>query len=203
MFLVGLTGGIAAGKSSVADIWEQLGATVVDADDLAREVVEPGSPGLALVVEAFGSAVLAEEGSLDRKALAQIIFSDSSKRATLESLLHPLIRELGLKKLDAAGTEIVIYVIPLLVETKSDLPFDFVVTVEAPEQEQVQRMVESRSMTEQESLARIQAQARPAERARIADRILNSNQSLKLLQKDATKVFAEIEQLALTKSTES
>jgi dephospho-CoA kinase len=203
MFLVGLTGGIAAGKSSVAETWEQLGATVIDADDLAREVVEPGSTGLERVTEEFGSTVLAEDGTLNRKALAEVVFTDPPKRAALEALLHPLIRALALDKLEAAKTNIVIYVIPLLVETRSDLPFDYIVTVEAPEADQVMRMVESRSMSKEQALSRIQAQAKPAERAQIADRILSSNQSLKLLLKDATRLFAELEKLALAKNAKS
>ena len=203
MFLVGLTGGIAAGKSSVAETWEQLGATVIDADDLAREVVEPGSTGLERVTEEFGSTVLAEDGTLNRKALAEVVFTDPPKRGALEALLHPLIRALALDKLEAAKTDIVVYVIPLLVETRSDLPFDYIVTVEAPEADQVMRMVESRSMSKEQALSRIQAQAKPAERAQIADRILSSNQSLKLLLKDATRLFAELEKLALAKSAKS
>jgi dephospho-CoA kinase len=203
MFLVGLTGGIAAGKSSVAETWEQLGATVIDADDLAREVVEPGSTGLERVTEEFGSTVLAEDGTLNRKALAEVVFTDPPKRAALEALLHPLIRALALEKLGAAKTEIVVYVIPLLVETRSDLPFDYIVTVEAPEADQVMRMVEMRSMSTEQALSRIQAQAKPAERAQIADRILSSNQSLKLLLKDATRLFAELEKLALAKNAKS
>jgi dephospho-CoA kinase len=203
MFLVGLTGGIAAGKSSVADTWELLGATIIDADDLAREVVEPGSLGLEQVTETFGSAVLSVDGTLNRKDLAEIIFTDPSKRNILEGVLHPLIRELALDKLESAKTDIVAYVIPLLVETKRDLPFDYIVTVEAPETDQVMRMVENRSMSEEQALSRIRAQAKPAERAQIADRILSSNQSLKLLLKDATRLFAEIEKLALAKSAKS
>lgn len=203
MFLVGLTGGIAAGKSSVAETWETLGATVIDADDLAREVVEPGSTGLERVTEEFGSTVLAEDGTLNRKALAEVVFTDPPKRAALEALLHPLIRALALDKLEAAKTNIVVYVIPLLVETRSDLPFDYIVTVEAPEADQVMRMVESRSMSKEQALSRIQAQAKPAERAQIADRILSSNQSLKLLLKDATRLFAELEKLALAKNAKS
>ena len=203
MFLVGLTGGIAAGKSSVAETWEQLGATVIDADDLAREVVEPGSTGLERVTEEFGSTVLAEDGTLNRKALAEVVFTDPPKRAALEALLHPLIRALALDKLEAAKTNIVVYVIPLLVETRSDLPFDYIVTDEAPEADQVMRMVESRSMSKEQALSRIQAQAKPAERAQIADRILSSNQSLKLLLKDATRLFAELEKLALAKNAKS
>ena len=202
MFLVGLTGGIAAGKSTVANVWSRLGATVVDADDLAREVVEPGTSGLTQVAQKFGTSVFSVDGSLDRKALADIIFSDATKRTALEETLHPLIRALALKKLEAAESEIVVYVIPLLVETRSDLPFDFIVTVEAPEADQVERMIQSRNMNAEQARSRIRAQAKPAERAQVADRILSSNQSLKLLEKDASKIFSEIQRMSNAKNTE-
>lgn len=201
MFLVGLTGGIASGKSTVADVWEQLGADVIDADNLAREVVKLGSVGLDQVSKQFGKAILTSDGSLNRQALADVIFSNPEKREELESILHPLIRELAAEKLKAASSDIVVYVIPLLVETKSDLPFDFIVTVEAPEQDQVQRMIASRGMSSEEATARIRAQARPAERANVADRILNSNQTLKLLQKDASKLFSELQLMAQAKTS--
>jgi len=196
MFLVGLTGGIAAGKSSVAELWKQLGATVIDADDLAREAVEPGTKGLASVSAIFGKTVLNEDGTLDRKKLASVIFADPELRNSLEEILHPDIRDLAKIKLDAVDTAIAVYVIPLLVETKSQLPFDLVVTVEAPMDDQIERMVESRSMTRSEAISRISAQATPAERANVADRILNSNQSLSLLLDDARKLFYEISELA-------
>jgi dephospho-CoA kinase len=136
------------------------------------------------------------DGSLNRSALAEIVFEDPEQRLQLESILHPLIQELSRQRINEASTEIVVYVIPLLAETQSSLPFDLVVTVEAPEQEQVRRMVEDRKMDASDALRRIKAQANPAMRARLADRILNSNQSLDLLKKEATKLFAEIQALA-------
>jgi dephospho-CoA kinase len=196
MYLVGLTGGIASGKSTVASLWNELGATVIDADLLAREVVEPGTSGLEKLAKVFGSRVMNPDGSLNRSALAEIVFEDPEQRLQLESILHPLIQELSRQRINEASTEIVVYVIPLLAETQSTLPFDVVVTVEAPEQEQVRRMVEDRKMDASDALKRIKAQANPAMRARLADRILNSNQSLDLLKKDATKLFAEIQALA-------
>ena len=201
MFLVGLTGGIASGKSSVADVWEHLGAKVVDADELAREVVLPGSVGLSLIIEEFGADILSSDGTLNRKSLADRIFSDSEKREKLESILHTLIRELAAEKLGATNTDLVVYVIPLLAETKSDLPFDYIVTVEAPEEDQIQRMTEFRGMSREEAMARIKAQAKPAERANVADRILNSNKSLKLLQNDASRLFSELKLLAQAKNS--
>ena len=196
MYLVGLTGGIASGKSTVASLWNELGATVIDADLLAREVVEPGTSGLEKLARVFGSRVMNSDGSLNRPALAEIVFEDPEQRLQLESILHPLIQELSRQRISEASTEIVVYVIPLLAETQSSLPFDLVVTVEAPEQEQVRRMVDDRKMDASSALRRIRAQANPAMRARLADRILNSNQSLDLLKKDATKLYAEIQALA-------
>ena len=203
MYLVGLTGGIASGKSTVASLWNELGATVIDADILAREVVEPGTSGLEKLATVFGSRVMNPDGSLNRSALAEIVFEDPEQRLQLESIVHPLIQELSRQRISEASTEIVVYVIPLLAETQSTLPFDLVVTVEAPEQEQVRRMVEDRKMDASDALRRIKAQASPAMRARLADRILNANQSLDLLKKDATKLFAEILALASNDAQET
>ncbi|MEY3472505.1 MAG: hypothetical protein RLY22_8 [Actinomycetota bacterium] len=203
MYLVGLTGGIASGKSTVASLWNELGATVIDADLLAREVVEPGTSGLEKLATVFGSRVLNSDGSLNRSALAEIVFEDPEQRLQLESIVHPLIQELSRQRISEASTEIVVYVIPLLAETQSTLPFDLVVTVEAPEQEQVRRMVEDRKMDASDALRRIKTQASPAMRARLADRILNANQSLDLLKKDATKLFAEIQALASNDAQET
>lgn len=199
MFLVGLTGGIAAGKSTVAEYWQSLGAEIIDADVLAREVVEPGSAGLKQIVSAFGEAVLNLDGSLNRSALADVIFSSTQKRSVLESITHPLIRLAAEKRLSESHSNIVVYVIPLLFESKSDLPFDLVVTVEAPEKDQAERLMSSRKMTLIEAMARITAQAKPAQRANIADRILSSNQSLSLLMKHARFLWGEIEKLASEK----
>lgn len=199
MYLVGLTGGIAAGKSTVAEVWENLGADIVDADILAREVVEAGSIGLAALVSAFGSEILDHHGALDRKVLAGLVFSDPAKRQLVESILHPLIRSRSFELIGASTAEIVVYVIPLLIETNSDLDFDFVVTVEAPIEKQIERMVEIRGMTAEEAKSRIKAQASAAERANRADRILNSNQDLNLLKADAKRLFKELLAMASAK----
>jgi dephospho-CoA kinase len=200
MYLVGLTGGIASGKSTVANVWDELGATIIDADLLAREVVEPGTVGLERLVAQFGSRILEADGSLNRSALAGIVFDDADQRKTLESIVHPLIQELSRERISEASSEIVVYVIPLMVETESSLPFDLVVTVEAPEKEQIRRMVEDRKMETSSAVSRIRAQASPAMRAQFADHILNSNQSIELLKKDARKLFKDIQDLASKKS---
>jgi dephospho-CoA kinase len=201
MFLVGLTGGIAAGKSTVAEYWRSLGADIVDADELAREVVEPGSFGLSELERSFGEEIIQEDGSLDRAKLAGLVFSSGDKRRLLESITHPLIRELAMKRISTSTSNIVIYVIPLLVESDSKIPFDFIVTVEAPRSEQIKRMIESRQMDEKQALERINSQATPASRANMADGILNSNQALPLLLEDARIIFQEMKKLAATKDS--
>ena len=197
MFLIGLTGGIAAGKSTVAKRWVEHGAIEIDADSLARDVVQPGSEGLKRVVQAFGESVIDDGGELNRKALAKLIFESDEKRLLLNSILHPLIRQLAaeqLKKFD--DDAIVIYNVPLLVEAEVDHDFNLVVTVEAPEDEQVKRLVQTRGLSEPEAKRRIAAQAQPIERAARADRILNSNQDINLLLRDADILWREIVTLA-------
>jgi dephospho-CoA kinase len=200
MYLVGLTGGIASGKSTVANVWGALGATIIDADLLAREVVEPGTIGLEKLIQLFGSSIIQSDGTLNRGALAEIVFEDPEQRTKLESVVHPLIQELSRARISQSNSEVVVYVIPLLVETQSSLPFDLVVTVEAPEQEQIRRMVEERQMDSSSAVGRIRAQASPALRAQFADQILNSNQSIDLLKRDARNLFDQIQALASKKS---
>jgi dephospho-CoA kinase len=189
VFLIGLTGGIAAGKSAVAEHWVKLGAIEIDADLLAREVVAKGTPGAKQVEQTFGSDFFVD-GELDRKKLGQLVFSKPERLATLEAIVHPLVKQRA-RDLIAAVPEsaIVIYTVPLLVEAQVELPFDAVVTIEAPEDERIKRLVKSRGMTEAEALSRIRAQATPLERATRADHILSSNQSLALLLHDSEVLF--------------
>ncbi len=198
MYLIGLTGGIAAGKSTVARRWVENGAIEIDADQVARQVVEPGTPGLKAIVEKFGSDLLTESGELDRKALGKLIFSEPVKRELLNSILHPLIKERTRQLLSEMPEQaIVVYNVPLLVEAAVDHAFDLVVTVEAPEEEQIRRLVRNRGLTETDARNRIAAQAKPVERAARADRILNSNQDINLLLRDADALWREIEQLSM------
>ncbi len=200
MYLVGLTGGIAAGKTSVAKRWVELGGLEIDADVLARKALDAGTPGLAKVLEQFGSDLLLADGNLDRQKLADVVFSSPEKRKKLEEIVHPIVRELAAQALaDAPAGSILIYTVPLLVEASVDLPFDFVVTVEAPVDKQIERMVKTRGMTAQQASARIAAQASAAERANSADVILNSNQSLGRLLDDAEALWNEIERKAAAK----
>jgi dephospho-CoA kinase len=197
MFLIGLTGGIAAGKSTVAKRWVEHGAIEIDADSLARDVVQPGSEGLKKVVQVFGGSVIDDSGELNRKALGKLIFESDEQRLLLNSILHPLIKQLSaehLKKFD--DDAIVIYNVPLLVEAEVDHDFNIVVTVEAPEDVQIKRLVETRGLSELEAKRRIAAQAKPIERAARADRILNSNQDINLLLRDADNLWREIVTIA-------
>jgi dephospho-CoA kinase len=190
MFLIGLTGGIAAGKTTVAAHWVSLGGIEIDADKLAREVVEPGTKGLKQIREVFGESVFNSEGSLDRQKLGEIIFSDAKKRAALEEIVHPLVRQRASELLaELPENSMVIYTVPLLVEANVSLPFDVIVSVEAPEADRVKRLVSSRGMSSEQALARIKSQASAIERAAAADYILNSNQPLPALLADASSLW--------------
>lgn len=197
MFLIGLTGGIAAGKSTVGDYWKTLGAYEIDADALARKALEAEGVGVSSVVAEFGSEVLDPEGHINRSKLGQIVFNDPEKRRLLEKIVHPLVKKEAKKLLDAQPTDaIVVYNVPLLVEADVDLPFDAVVTVEAPENVRVERLISNRGLKPDEAIARVRSQASAAERANRADYILNSNQPLPLLLKDAERLWAKLEKVA-------
>lgn len=173
MLRVGLTGGIAAGKSLAARTLQELGAVVIDADALAREVVEPGTDGLAAVVGAFGPGMLDGEGRLDRPALASVVFADADKRAALNAIVHPRVRARAAELESRAAPEtIVVHDIPLLVETGQHKNFDFVLVIDAPLKERIRRMAADRGMSEESARARIAAQAGAAEREAAADVVL-------------------------------
>jgi dephospho-CoA kinase len=157
---VGLTGGIGSGKSTVAGRLEELGAVIVDADRIAREVVAPGTPGLAAVVEEFGPGVLAPDGSLDRPALGQIVFADDDRRAALNAIVHPLVYARRSELVAAAPDDaIVVEDIPLLVENSLGKGFALVIVVHAPAGERVRRITASRAISEHDAWARVRAQA--------------------------------------------
>lgn len=170
MRMVGLTGGIGAGKSAVAARLAALGAVVIDADRLAREVVEPGTPGLAAVVEAFGDGVLTADGALDRAAMAQRIFGDDDARATLEGIVHPLVRARTAEIVAAAPEDsVVVNDVPLLVEKQMSRLYDTVVVVFASLPTRLDRLARLRGMSAQEAQARIAAQATDEQRREVAD----------------------------------
>jgi len=200
MFLIGLTGGIAAGKTTVAAHWVSLGGIEIDADKLAREVVEPGTKGLKQIREVFGESVFHSEGSLDRQKLGEIIFSDAKKRAALEEIVHPLVRQRASELLaELPENSMVIYTVPLLVEANVSLPFDVIVSVEAPEADRVKRLVSSRGMSSEQALARIKSQASAIERAAAAHYILNSNQPLPALLADASALWNKFQMMSQAK----
>lgn len=201
MYLVGLTGGIAAGKSTVAKRLVDLGAIEVDADLLAKEAVAAGSEGLKAIVAKWGLGILGEDGELDRAAMAKIIFEDPKQRDLLEDIVHPAVAARSREMILSAGEDsIVIYNVPLLVEANVQLPFDLVVTVEAPQESQIERMIRHRGMTRDEAAARIRAQATTAQRAARADVILNSNQSLGRLMDDTEELWSTLTTAAAKKA---
>ena len=191
MQLIGLTGGIASGKSAVAARLAERGATVVDADVLAREVVEPGTPALARIAEEFGPEVIAADGSLDRPALGALIFTAPEKRAALNAITHPAVgarsHELFAAAAAADPRAIVVYDVPLLVDAGRVDEFDLVVVVNASTETRVSRMIEHRGMTRDEALHRINSQATDTERLAIADVVIDANGTLEetLQQADA------------------
>lgn len=178
---IAVTGGIGSGKSAVTARLAARGAVVVDADQIAREAVEPGTPGLAAVVEEFGAAVLRPDGSLDRAALAAIVFADAERRAALEAIVHPLVGRRSQELLDAAPPgAVVVYDVPLLAETaalgRAD-DFDAVVVVVAPLETRVERLV-ARGLTEADARARIAAQASDEQRLALADHVIDNGGGL-------------------------
>ncbi len=190
---VGLTGGVASGKSTVAEILSELGAVVIDADLLAREVVEPGTPGLAAVVDAFGETVLTEDGRLDRPALGARVFGDEVARRRLEAILHPLIRARGAELEAAAPADaLVVHDIPLLVESGQADRFDAVVVVDVPVRTQVERMVADRGWSRADAEARVAAQASREQRREVATYVIDNNGTRDDLRERVAEVVGEL-----------
>ena len=200
MFLVGLTGGIASGKSTVAAMLSKYDNEIIDADEIAREVVLPDTVGLSKVVAEFGPQILEEDGSLSRATLAKLVFEDPEKRLALEGILHPLIRARTLERISQSKSDIVIYIVPLLVEAKVDYPFDLVVTIEAGSENQIKRLVENRGMSTEDATARIAAQATEPERVARADKRIDGALSLTDLESEVSKLWHQIQALAEAKA---
>ncbi len=182
MYLIGLTGGIASGKSVVARRLAAHGAIVVDADQVARDVVEPGTPGLAAIAAEFGTGVILADGSLDRATLGAIIFSDPKKRAALNEITHPAVLAAShahfATAAEADANAIIVYDVPLLVEGTRVDEFDMVVVVHASVETRAARMVELRGLTHDDALKRIGSQASDADRLAIADVVIDSDGTL-------------------------
>lgn len=194
MLLVGLTGGIGSGKSTVARMLEVRGAVVFDADVLARRAVEMGTPGHRAVVERFGADVLAPGGDLDREALASIVFADPAARRDLEAIVHPEVR-----RMFAEGTEehrgsdrVVVFSAPLLVETGMNTAFEVLVVVSTTVETQIQRLMRDRGMSEEAVRARIAAQAPLEDKAAVADVLIDNEGTLEELEAQVERAWADL-----------
>ncbi|HEY7755270.1 MAG TPA: dephospho-CoA kinase [Actinomycetota bacterium] len=194
MLLVGLTGGIGSGKSTVARMLEGRGAIVFDADALAREAVEPGSPGHDAVVQRFGANVLLPGGELDREALASVVFADPAARRDLEAIVHPEVRRLFAEGCEAYRDtdRIVVFSAPLLVESGMHSAFDVLVLVSAPVETQMERLLRDRGMREDQIRARIDAQAPLEEKAAVADVIVDNEGRLQDLEVQVDRLWDEL-----------
>ncbi|NHC45474.1 dephospho-CoA kinase [Motilibacter aurantiacus] len=194
MLQIGLTGGIAAGKSTAAARLAELGAVVIDADVLAREAVAPGTPGLAAVVEAFGRGVLSEQGALDRAALGRLVFADPEARARLEAIVHP---EVGRRRAElaaaAAPGAVVVHDVPLLVEKGLTAGLDLVVVVDAPDDLRVRRLVDGRGLSPEEARARVAAQASRPERLAAADVVLDGSGPADALRAQVDRLWERLD----------
>ncbi|WP_282086198.1 dephospho-CoA kinase [Streptomyces tendae] len=199
MLKVGLTGGIGAGKSEVSRLLVEHGAVLIDADRIAREVVAPGTPGLAAVVAAFGEDVLAQDGALDRPKLGSIVFADPKKLAVLNGIVHPLVGERSRALEEAAAEDaVVVHDVPLLTENGLAPLYDLVVVVDADPATQLDRLVRLRGMTEQDARARMAAQATREQRRQIADLVVDNDVPLDELRRRVTEVWDELVRRAHT-----
>ncbi|MFJ9805221.1 dephospho-CoA kinase [Streptomyces wuyuanensis] len=197
MLKVGLTGGIGAGKSEVSRLLASYGAVLIDADKIAREVVEPGTPGLTAVVEAFGPGVLTPEGTLDRPALGAIVFEDAERLAELNAIVHPLVGARSAELEAAAGPDaVVVHDVPLLTENGLAPLYDLVVVVDAAPETQLDRLVRQRGMTESEARARMAVQATREQRRAIADLLVDNDGPIEALEPQVRTIWAELNERA-------
>ncbi|MDX3230949.1 dephospho-CoA kinase [Streptomyces sp. ME19-01-6] len=197
MLRLGLTGGIGAGKSEVSRMLSSYGAVLIDSDRIAREVVEPGTPGLAAVVAEFGPGVLAPDGGLDRPKLGGIVFGDPERLRALNAIVHPLVRARSAELEAAAGPDaIVVHDVPLLAENGLAPLYDVVMVVDAAPGTQLDRLVRLRGMTEDEARARMAAQATREERLAVADVVIDNDGPLEELEPQVRKVWADLAERA-------
>jgi dephospho-CoA kinase len=196
MKLVGLTGGIASGKSTVAAILQRLGAEIIDADRLAREVVEPGNPAWQEIIESFGTNVLRQDQTLDRKKLRTVVFGDPNKRKQLEAITHPRIRELAqrrIRELTARGASLIVYVAPLFFETGIHLWLRPVILVTCDPATQKQRLRERDHLSDEEIDRHLQAQMSLEEKRRLADYVVENVGSVDDLERQVAAVVEKIQ----------
>jgi dephospho-CoA kinase len=194
--LIGLTGGIGSGKSTVAGFLRELGATVIDADEATRAVQAPGSEGLRRIVEAFGREILTPDGPLDRSRLAAIVFSDPEARHRLNEIVHPLVRQWMVDRQQEAarrGDALVVLDVPLLFETRGLQGLDAVVLVYAPEELQLKRLMEERGMDEEAARARLAAQMPIEEKRRLASHVIINTGTLEDLRTETERIWTDVQ----------
>ena len=197
MFKLGLTGGIATGKTTISNYLKSINIPVLDADEYARKVVEPGTPGLAEITNTFGEQILQPDGSLNRKLLGQIVFNDSSAHQTLNDITHPRIQQMmadELHRLAEQQTPLVILDIPLLLENNNVAGADAVMVVSIPESLQLTRLMQRNNLTEKEAHARISAQMPLVEKEKLADFVIDNSGTISNTQKQVEKVIQKIRQ---------
>lgn len=197
---IGLTGGIASGKTTVANLFADLGVPIIDTDVVAREVVEPGQPALTEIEERFGATIIDEDGSLDRRALRQIVFADDEARLDLEAILHPRIGAETRRQADAAGGEYQIIVVPLLVGSKLMDFVERVLVVDCDEDTQIERLLARDTETVEQARRILAAQAGREERLSIADDVIDNSGSLRKTRRQVKKLHASYQQLALDRA---
>ena len=197
MFKLGLTGGIATGKTTISNYLKSIDIPVLDADEYARKVVEPGTPGLAEITNTFGEQVLRADGSLNRKLLGQIVFNDSSSRQTLNDITHPRIQQMmadELHRLAEQQIPLVILDIPLLLENQNVAGADAVMVVTIPESLQLTRLMQRNNLTEKEAQSRISAKMPLVEKEKLADFVIDNSGTISSTQKQVEKVIQKIRQ---------
>ena len=199
MLLVGLTGGIASGKSVVAEMFRRLGAYIIDADAIARDLVKPGSPALQRIVEAFGEEVLLPDGTLNRRLLAEWIFEDPAKRETLNAILHPRIFEEEERQQKAIVARdphaIIIFDAALLIETRAHEVMDRVIVVYVDEKTQLARLMERDHLSREEALRRIRSQMPIREKLKYADYVLDTTQPFQRVEDEVARIYRELVEL--------
>ena len=200
VFRVGLTGGIASGKSTVADYFAELGVPVVDTDLIAREVVSINSPALEEIRTAFGPDVISADGTLDRAAMRKIVFADDGKRRLLESILHPRIRELAFRRADQASAPYVIIVVPLLFESPMRNAMDRILVLDCSVETQIKRLLARDCETEEQANKIIAAQATRDERLSIADDVITNDGDLEATRREVGRLHRRYLALALRSS---
>ncbi len=205
MLVVGLTGGIASGKSTVSRMFAELGIPVICADELARDAVKPGSPALEEIRQTFGKEVLAEDGSLDRAAMARLVFQDKARRKLLESIIHPRVaeeQEKRVRSLEREGHRIAIIDVPLLYESEWEKPFDLIIVVYVPRDVQEQRLVERDEISLEDARARLNAQMPIEQKKKLADRVVDNTRGKAHTLEQVKEILGQLKALADCNMTE-